>query len=619
MRSVTLRLEDLRTTILNLGFVGENEHKQFRFDSKKMFDEYPGAAASLTVVPTAGEAYPAIIERDGDYVIWTITDSNLTAEGDGEIQLAFTSGETVAKTYIGRTRTCRALVPTSEIPDGLDDFLTRAGAALTEIPETIDEALAEAKASGEFDGPAGPAGPEGPAGADGEPGKDGKDGQDGAQGPQGPEGPQGPAGDPTTLIDDTAGEGATGKVWSADKSHAETQSLLTEIANKADIIISSASGSVASFDDGADGMPLHGLVVEIDENENGFSKCNIARTGKNLIGGIALADAVVSSMPSATIDTDLKYVSFAANASTEHVIVGYVSTDPKTILFKFKENTQYTFFMTFMKNSGATGSSNLKIVYTDNTSDIIPMSDTPGTKTTVVFTSDSGKTIRAFYKSNSSGTTYLYYEESGIFEGGLTEQDFDEWVGTVYPVTFPISVTAGGSFNATTGVLTVNTDPVTTYDLDPVQISTFLGWNGIYADTGGIAVQYRADTKKYVDANIPDVSGFYTKPQTGIPLSDLADNTESVSGTTPSITGMAGHRYICGECATLSVTAPASGCIDILFESGSTPTVLTVSSAKTGVSAIKWANGFDPSALDANTTYEINILDGEFGVVGSWT
>ena len=230
MRSVTLRLEDLRTTILNLGFVGENEHKQFRFDSKKMFDEYPGAAASLTVVPPAGEAYPAIIERDGDFVIWTITDSNVVSEGDGEIQLAFTSGETVAKTYIAKTRTCRALVPTGEIPDGLDDFLTRAGAALTEIPETIDEALAEAKASGEFDGPAGPAGQDG---------HDGQDGQDGfsptatvtksgkvatititdKNGTTTAEVEDGESVDPTTIIDDTAGDGDTDKVWSADKSY----------------------------------------------------------------------------------------------------------------------------------------------------------------------------------------------------------------------------------------------------------------------------------------------------------------------------------------------------------------------------------------------------------------
>ncbi len=99
----------------------------------------------------------------------------------------------------------------------------------------------------------------------------------------------------------------------------------------------------------------------------------------------------------------------------------------------------------------------------------------------------------------------------------------------------------------------------------------------------------------------------------------IMNPVQNISGTTPSITGTAGTRYICGEVSTLSIVAPASGCIDVVFTSGSTPAVLTVSSAKTGVTAIKWANGFDPSNLDADTTYEINILDGEYGVVGSWT
>ena len=46
--------------------------------------------------------------------------------------------------------------------------------------------------------------------------------------------------------------------------------------------------------------------------------------------------------------------------------------------------------------------------------------------------------------------------------------------------------------------------------------------------------------------------------------------------------------------------------------------MLTVTTAKTGAT-LKWANGFDPDSLDADTVYEINILDGEFGVVGAWT
>lgn len=251
MRSVTVRLEDLRTTILNLGFVGENEHRQIRIDSKKFYDEYPHAAASLTVCPAGGEAYPAVIERDGDYVVWTITDSDVIHEGSGEIQLSFTQEPHVGKTYIGRTKTGRSLVPSGEIPEGIDDFLTRAGAALTAIPETIDEALAEAKESGEFDGPAGPkgdkgdkgergeTGPAGPAGQTGPAGPAGKDGAAGERGPQGPQGEPGADADPTELIDDEAGAGDTDKVWSADKTAGEFSNLLNEI----DVLTPAATSS----------------------------------------------------------------------------------------------------------------------------------------------------------------------------------------------------------------------------------------------------------------------------------------------------------------------------------------------------------------------------------------
>lgn len=90
----------------------------------------------------------------------------------------------------------------------------------------------------------------------------------------------------------------------------------------------------------------------------------------------------------------------------------------------------------------------------------------------------------------------------------------------------------------------------------------------------------------------------------------------SVSGTTPTINALPGVRYVCGECATLEIIVPASGCIDVTFESGTTATVLTVT-PQTGVT-VKWAGGFDPTSLDANTTYEINVCDG-LGVVGQWT
>lgn len=96
----------------------------------------------------------------------------------------------------------------------------------------------------------------------------------------------------------------------------------------------------------------------------------------------------------------------------------------------------------------------------------------------------------------------------------------------------------------------------------------------------------------------------------------MGDFVVTVSGTTPTINAQAGARYVCGKVATISIAPPASGCIDVVFQSGSTPTVLTIT-PPTGVT-VKWANGFDPTALEANTTYEINIMDG-LGVAVSWT
>lgn len=93
-----------------------------------------------------------------------------------------------------------------------------------------------------------------------------------------------------------------------------------------------------------------------------------------------------------------------------------------------------------------------------------------------------------------------------------------------------------------------------------------------------------------------------------------------VSGTTPTITAVDGTRYVCGEVATLDITLPDSGIVDVIFQSGSTATALTVT-PPTG-KTLSWANSFDPTALEANTTYEINIAivgDQCLGVDGSWT
>ena len=173
MRTVTYRLDDLKRAVISIGKVAENEYTRVQIDAGDLYAEYPHAAASMTVQPPNGVAYPAVVTREGNLVIWDVPESALAKEGEGELQLAFEAGDVKIRSEICRVRVCRSIVGQGEAPDPLEDFLAEAGAALTAIPETIDAALEEAKESGEFDGPAGADGKDGKDGADGQPGADG--------------------------------------------------------------------------------------------------------------------------------------------------------------------------------------------------------------------------------------------------------------------------------------------------------------------------------------------------------------------------------------------------------------------------------------------------------------
>lgn len=92
------------------------------------------------------------------------------------------------------------ITPTPAQRSALDEAIAALNAATEEIPEQIDTALAEAKASGEFDGEDGAPGPQGPQGPKGD---KGDTGATGATGPTGPKGDKGDKGD-------TGATGATG-------------------------------------------------------------------------------------------------------------------------------------------------------------------------------------------------------------------------------------------------------------------------------------------------------------------------------------------------------------------------------------------------------------------------
>ena len=85
--------------------------------------------------------------------------------------------------------------------------------------------------------------------------------------------------------------------------------------------------------------------------------------------------------------------------------------------------------------------------------------------------------------------------------------------------------------------------------------------------------------------------------------------TVAVSGMSPKINAVHNTVYVCGEVLSLDFTPCTDGVCDVIFTSGTTPTLLTMPDS------VRMPKNF--TVLD-NRTYEINILNGIYGVVTSW-
>lgn len=125
--------------------------------------------------------------------------------------------------------------------------------------------------------------------------------------------------------------------------------------------------------------------------------------------------------------------------------------------------------------------------------------------------------------------------------------------------------------------------------------------------------------KSYVDTQLATKASTATATTSADGLMSAQDKSKldtvgsviTVSGTTPVITALSGVRYVCGEVATLDFTPSTSGVCDVVFTSGSTPTAVTLPNT------VKFPDG--AFTAEANKTYEINIMDGVYGVVMAWT
>ena len=160
---------------------------------------------------------------------------------------------------------------------------------------------------------------------------------------------------------------------------------------------------------------------------NGQEIADVTYTGgeveptSNLWGGLRLAiDIIKAGLSSAGAADD--YVS----------LTGSYTMNGRTVVDSiFEENTRYTCILAYENNSTYSGGSvmaNLLFRYSDNTYDTFTITGgQANTKYTHAFVSAEGKTVTSIQCTYNWETAKIYYEESGVFEGVKTVEDFEPY------------------------------------------------------------------------------------------------------------------------------------------------------------------------------------------------
>ena len=358
------------------------------------------------------------------------------------------------------------------------------------------------------------------------------------------------------IKDTTAREAADSAKTLATTASGNATTALNKIneleSEKADAIISSASGAIASFPDGAESTAKK-LVVGIEpvQDLHGYDSPWPAGGGKNLLPAGAAGTFTDSGM---TVVSDGK---------GNYRFYG-TSTANSTIVVAIEEVTLPDTVFMYMLNSSASVQCALVLAYGETqlatpsmgtVNKIIDVSAGAGGKTInrLRFYINIGNTVDITLSPmlcvDATVRSFSPYSNICPITGWtgcvISHSGADTSNPTTYPITFPTEAGTvyGGSLDVTTGVLTVDraqiasyagetlpstwisdrdvysagATPTTgaqvvyelatpiTYHLTPQEITTLLGQNNIWADTGDTSVTYKADTKIYIDKKFTEL------------------------------------------------------------------------------------------------------------------
>ena len=76
---------------------------------------------------------------------------------------------------------------------------------------------------------------------------------------------------------------------------------------------------------------------------------------------------------------------------------------------------------------------------------------------------------------------------------------YEDYKGYTNAIAFTNPITDGAEVDLLSGIVKINTSPITYDSITPIAIRTFKGVNNVYSDIGDMSVTYRETLKHYLD------------------------------------------------------------------------------------------------------------------------
>ena len=119
----------------------------------------------------------------------------------------------------------------------------------------------------------------------------------------------------------------------------------------------------------------------------------------------------------------------------------------------------------------------------------------------MTFTLTEGKymAIRCYKSGVSTKNDFAQFNIQ--FEKSNVITPYEPYKAMTYPVSFGSTITDGAEADLLSGLVKVNTTPVSFIQIQPIAVRTYKGVNNIYSDIGTSALTYRETLKHYLDKN----------------------------------------------------------------------------------------------------------------------